>query len=68
MEDGRPSQGLLLPETIECKPTDADFLNRSIELFQKLGVGIREFGQNTFILEALPLLENRRSHASSSSM
>ena len=55
MEDGEaPSQGLLLPETIECKPTDADFLNRSIELFQKLGVGIREFGQNTFILEALP--------------
>jgi len=55
MEDGEaPSQGLLLPETIECKPTDANFLNQSIEQFQKLGVGIREFGQNTFILEALP--------------
>jgi len=49
-----PSQRLLLAETIELGHKDALFLHKVIEKLQKLGVEVREFGENTFILDALP--------------
>jgi DNA mismatch repair protein MutL len=49
-----PSQRLLLPETLELAPRDADFLRRNLESLSRLGVGIREFGERTFLLDALP--------------
>jgi DNA mismatch repair protein MutL len=49
-----PSQRLLLAETIELSHKDALFLHKVIEKLQKLGVEVREFGENTFILDALP--------------
>ena len=49
-----PSQRLLLPETIELAPRDADFLRGHIEILTRLGVGLSEFGERTFLLDALP--------------
>lgn len=49
-----PSQRLLLPETIELSPKDANFLRQQLDLLVKLGVGVSEFGDRTFLLDALP--------------
>ena len=49
-----PSQKLLLPETIELSPRDATFMRGQIEALTRLGVGLSEFGEQTFLLDALP--------------
>jgi DNA mismatch repair protein MutL len=49
-----PSQRLLLPETLELPPRDAQFLKEQLETLTRLGVGISEFGDRTFLLDALP--------------
>lgn len=49
-----PSQKLLLPETVELSPRDAEFLRRHLDVLSRLGVGLREFGERTFLLDALP--------------
>jgi DNA mismatch repair protein MutL len=49
-----PSQKLLLPETIELSPRDANFLRGQLEPLTRLGVGLSEFGEQTFLLDALP--------------
>jgi DNA mismatch repair protein MutL len=49
-----PSQGLLLPETVELPPRDAQFVRQNLETLSRLGVGLREFGERTFLLDALP--------------
>lgn len=49
-----PSQKLLLPETIELAPRDANFLRGQLEALTRLGVGLSEFGEQTFLLDALP--------------
>ena len=49
-----PSQKLLLPETIELPPRDAQFLREQLSSLTKLGVGLNEFGERTFLLDALP--------------
>ena len=49
-----PSQKLLLPETIELPPRDAQFLREQLGVLTKLGVGLNEFGERTFLLDALP--------------
>jgi DNA mismatch repair protein MutL len=49
-----PSQKLLLPETIELAPRDANFLRGQLEVLTRLGVGLSEFGEQTFLLDALP--------------
>lgn len=49
-----PSQKLLLPETIELPPRDAQFLREQLAVLVKLGVGLNEFGERTFLLDALP--------------
>ena len=48
------SQRLLLPETVELPPRDAVFLRDHLETLSRLGVGLREFGDRTFLLDALP--------------
>jgi DNA mismatch repair protein MutL len=48
------SQKLLLPETVELSPRDADFLRDHLEVLTRLGVGLSEFGERTFLLDALP--------------
>jgi DNA mismatch repair protein MutL len=49
-----PSQKLLLPETIELPPRDAHFLREQLPALTRLGVGLSEFGERTFLLDALP--------------
>ena len=49
-----PTQKLLLPETIELSPRDANFLRQQLTVLTRLGVGLSEFGERTFLLDALP--------------
>ena len=49
-----PTQKLLLPETIELSPRDANFLREQLAPLTRLGVGMSEFGERTFLLDALP--------------
>ncbi len=56
MEQGAtaPSQKLLLPETIELPVRDANFMREQLAALTRLGVGLSEFGERTFLLDALP--------------
>ncbi len=49
-----PSQRLLLPETVELSPRDAQFLREHLRILGRLGVGLSEFGERTFLLDGLP--------------
>lgn len=48
------SQRLLLAETIELPARDAQFLREQAPILTRLGVGLNEFGDRTFLLDALP--------------
>jgi DNA mismatch repair protein MutL len=48
------SQKLLLPETVELSSRDANFLRDHLNVLTRLGVGVSEFGERTFLLDALP--------------
>jgi DNA mismatch repair protein MutL len=55
LEQGNaPSQRLLLPETLELSPRDTEFLRGQLATLSRLGVGLSEFGDRTFLLDALP--------------
>jgi DNA mismatch repair protein MutL len=55
LEQGNaPSQRLLLPETIELAPRDSQFLREQLAALNRLGVGLSEFGERTFLLDAVP--------------
>jgi DNA mismatch repair protein MutL len=55
LEQGRAaSQRLLLPETVELSARDALFLRDLLPTLNGLGVGLSEFGERTFLLDALP--------------
>ena len=49
-----PSQRLLLPETVELPARDAQFLREQLAGLVRLGVGLSEFGERTFLVDALP--------------
>jgi DNA mismatch repair protein MutL len=49
-----PSQRQLLPETVELSARDAQFLREQLPALARLGVGLSEFGERTFLLDALP--------------
>lgn len=53
-EGNAMSQRLLLPETIELSAKDANFLRQQLPSLTRLGVGLSEFGERTFLLDALP--------------
>ncbi len=54
--EGKPSrQGLLTPETIELMPADAEALRRHLPVLDEMGFGISDFGQDTFMVDALPV-------------
>lgn len=55
MEQGpAASQRLLLPQTLELSPRDAQFVREQLETLSRLGVGLSEFGERTFLLDAMP--------------
>jgi DNA mismatch repair protein MutL len=53
-KDQAPSQKLLLPETVELSARDSTFLREQLPVLSRLGVGLSEFGERTFLLDALP--------------
>ncbi len=53
-EQGVPTQKLLLPQTFEVPPRDADWIERNISILQKMGIGIESFGPGTFKIDSLP--------------
>jgi DNA mismatch repair protein MutL len=53
-KDQAPSQKLLLPETVELSARDAAFVRQQLPVLTRLGVGLSEFGERTFLLDALP--------------
>lgn len=53
-EQGVPSQKLLISQTFELPPRDADWIEQNISILQKMGIGIENFGPNTFKIDSLP--------------
>jgi DNA mismatch repair protein MutL len=53
-EQGVPSQRLLLAQTFELAPRDAEWVERNATTLQKMGIGIEAFGQNAFKIDSLP--------------
>jgi DNA mismatch repair protein MutL len=54
-EQGVPSQRLLLPQTFDLPPRDAEWVERNAPILQKMGIGIEGFGPNTFKIDSLPV-------------
>jgi DNA mismatch repair protein MutL len=52
--DSAPAQKLLLPLTLELDARDATFLQANQKTLHKLGIGVSEFGEKTFLIDALP--------------
>jgi len=48
-------QGLLVPETIDLLPSDAQVVRENTQILEELGFGVSEFGGDTFIVDALPV-------------
>ena len=53
-EQGVPAQKLLLPQTFDLPPRDADWIERNMSILQKMGIGIESFGPDTFKIDSLP--------------
>jgi DNA mismatch repair protein MutL len=53
-EQGVPSQKLLLAQTFDLPPRDAEWVERNMSILQKMGIGIESFGPNTFKIDSLP--------------
>jgi DNA mismatch repair protein MutL len=51
---GVPGQRLLLPQTFDLPPRDADWIERNVAILQKMGIGIESFGPGTFKIDSLP--------------
>ena len=51
---GVPSQRLLIAQTFELAPRDAEWVEQNSATLQKMGIGIELFGQNTFKIDSLP--------------
>ena len=57
-EKGVPSQRLLLPQTFDLPPRDAEWVERNLATLQKMGIGIEPFGAQTFKIDSLPTFLN----------
>jgi DNA mismatch repair protein MutL len=57
-EQGVPTQRLLIPQTFDLPPRDADWIERNMSILQKMGIGIEGFGPNTFKIDSLPAFLN----------
>ena len=50
-----PSQQLLFPQTVEFSPDDFLILTDILPYLERIGFGLREFGKNTVVIEAVPV-------------
>jgi DNA mismatch repair protein MutL len=48
------SQVLLIPETVKMSPADAERLRRSLDVVEAMGFKVADFGDDHFMVEALP--------------
>jgi len=48
------SEPLLLPISFDCSPDEAHLLRASLPDFEKIGITIRSFGPQNFLIEAIP--------------
>ena len=48
------SQPLLIPETVQLAPADAERLRKYLKIVQDMGFGVEDFGDDHFLVEALP--------------
>lgn len=53
-EQGVPSQRLLIPQTFDLPPRDAEWIEQNLAVLQKMGIGIEGFGPNTFKIDSMP--------------
>jgi DNA mismatch repair protein MutL len=53
-QQGVPTQKLLLPQTFDVPPRDADWIEHNLSVLQRMGIGIESFGPNTFKIDSLP--------------
>jgi DNA mismatch repair protein MutL len=53
-EDAQEVQSLLIPYTIEFSASEAMIARQHLKQLQSVGIGIQEFGQNAFIVDAIP--------------
>ena len=51
-----PSQGLLIPLTIDLTPADSRTLGRNMQELERLGFAIEEISGNSFLVSAVPTL------------
>ncbi|HJY54490.1 MAG TPA: DNA mismatch repair endonuclease MutL, partial [Candidatus Udaeobacter sp.] len=57
-EQGVPTQKLLLPQTFDVPPRDADWIERNLPILQRMGIGIESFGPGTFKIDSVPSFLN----------
>jgi DNA mismatch repair protein MutL len=57
-EQGVPTQKLLLPQTFDVPPRDADWIEQNVAILQRMGIGIETFGPGTFKIDSLPAFLN----------
>jgi DNA mismatch repair protein MutL len=48
------SQGLLVTESVTLMPADAMRVRNNIETLRGMGIGVAEFGGDSFVVDALP--------------
>src|SRR6266446_4439125 len=53
-EQGVLPQKLLIPQTFDLPPRDAEWVERNLPILQKMGIGVEGFGPNTFKIDSLP--------------
>ena len=53
-QQGVPTQKLLLPQTFDVPPRDADWIEQNLSVLQRMGIGIESFGPDTFKIDSLP--------------
>jgi DNA mismatch repair protein MutL len=53
-EQGVPSQRMLLPQIFSLPPRDAEWVERNVATLQKMGIGIENFGVNSFRVDTVP--------------
>ena len=57
-EQGVPTQKLLLPQTFDVPPRDADWIEHNLSVLQRMGIGIESFGPDTFKIDSVPSFLN----------
>lgn len=49
------TQDLLIPETVELTPRDAERLRKNLGVLKQMGFGVSEFGGHAFVVDAVPV-------------